>query len=552
MRMRIVRGFSQRTCAAVRVACFPLTLVLLLACEAVPAKDPLPNVIFILADDLGYGDVKCFGQDRCRIATPHFDRLAAEGIQFTNAHVNCSFCIPTRTAIMTGRYPWRFGNPGPGGPWGFLGTRFLTDQHTLGRLMRSAGYTTAYVGKWHLGTFMQTTDGRSQGPGNVDYSRPLQIGPRDFDFDESFILPGSLDMFPYAFVRNNHWVGQVTAQKGWSAFNRVGPAAEDFEDTKVLDTFCTEAETFIRNAAGHPHPFFLYLGLTSPHTPVSPSERFEGRSPIGLYGDFVMETDDCVGRVLRALDEHGLTRNTLVIASSDHGAAAYAGRKRRATFGQMKELEADGHYCSGVFRGYKFSIYEGGLRVPCVARWPAVVPAGSSSSELVALQDLMATLVEIADISLAENEAPDSVSMLPLLKSPSGKGLRTDLVMESSSAMAITDGRWKLALCPGSGCPGGWGNVPKRDDAWKAALVRAGSKPRSRRKLATAPFVQLFDLGNDPGEEHNLADRHPDRVADLVALLERRIRSGRSTAGPDLENDGSRIEPFRAPAFVLQ
>ncbi|MCH7727830.1 MAG: sulfatase-like hydrolase/transferase, partial [Planctomycetes bacterium] len=173
----------------------------------------VPNIVFILADDLGYGDVNCFGGERCQIKTPNFDRLASQGMRFTDAHANASVCVPTRVAIMTGRYPWRFGKSGPGGPWGYLGTRLPVGQHTLGTMMRAAGYRTGYVGKWHLGTLMQTTDGKPQGPTNVDYTKPLKIGPPQFGFDDSFILPGSLDMYPYAFVRNNHWVGKVTAQK---------------------------------------------------------------------------------------------------------------------------------------------------------------------------------------------------------------------------------------------------------------------------------------------------------------------------------------------------
>jgi len=340
-----------------------------------------PNVVFILADDLGYGDVECFGTDRCQIETPAFDRLAREGMRFADAHANASVCVPTRVAVMTGRYPWRFGRPGPGGPWGFLGTRLPTNQHTLGRLMKSAGYRTGYIGKWHLGTLMRTTDGKPQGPNNVDYRQPLDIGPPQYGFDESFILPGSLDMYPYAFVRNNHWVGEVTAQKGWSAFHRVGPAAVDFEDTKVLDTFAAEAERFIAErapAVKQGQPFFLYLALTAPHTPVSPSAKFAGRSRLGIYGDFVMETDDCIRRVLHALAAEGVDRNTLVIATSDHGPAPYAGRKREATFLQLAELEREGHRSNGPFRGYKFSVYEGGFRVPFVARWPAVVPPGTT------------------------------------------------------------------------------------------------------------------------------------------------------------------------------
>ena len=514
----------------------------------------LPNVVFILADDMGYGDVKSFGGRRCQIATPHLDLLAAEGVRFTDAHANASVCVPTRVAVMTGRYPWRFGRPARGGPWGFLGTRLKTGCFTLASMMKRAGYRTGYVGKWHLGTLMQTKDGKAQGIDNVDYAKPLKIGPPQYGFDDSFILPGSLDMYPYAFVRNNRWVGRVTARKGWSAFNRVGPAAEDFEDTKVLDTFATEAERFIRTnapAAKAGKPFFLYVALTAPHTPLSPSAAFDRKSRLGPYGDFVMETDHCVGRVTAALRAAGLDKNTLVIATSDHGPAPYAGRKRKATFNQLEELETDGHYSSGIYRGYKFAIYEGAFRVPYIVRWPGVVKPGAQCDRLVALQDLMATLAEVVGCKLKSDQGPDSISLLPLLRDPHAKPPRKAMILQSTRAMAIRSGDWKLALCPGSGCEGKWGNTPKLQDAWKKAIAAYGRKVKKREDLLAAPFVQLFDLAKDPGETANLAAKHPDKIAELAALLRNQIDDGRSTPGPRLTNGRKNIKLFpAAPPFI--
>ena len=513
-----------------------------------------PNVVFILADDMGYGDVESFGRERCQVDTPHLDRLGAEGMRFTNAHANASVCVPTRVAVMTGRYAWRFGRPERGGPWGFLGLRLPVGCFTIAGMMRQAGYRTGYVGKWHLGTQMRTKDGKTQGPDNVDYTKPLKIGPPQYGFDDSFILPGSLDMYPYAFVRNNHWVGRVTARKGWSAFNRVGPAAEDFEDTKVLDTFATESERFIRAnapAAKAGKPFFLYVALTAPHTPLSPSAAFDGKSRIGPYGDFVMETDHCVGRVMAALRAGGVDKNTLVIATSDHGPAPYAGRQRKATFNQLKALEKDGHYSSGIYRGYKFSIYEGAFRVPYVVRWPGVVKPATQCDHLVALQDLMATLAEIVGCELKADQGPDSISLLPLLRDPRAKAPRSSMVLQSTRAMAIQAGGWKLALCPGSGCAGKWGNTPTLQEAWKKAMKVYGRKVRKRDELLQAPFVQLFDLARDPGETTNLAAERPQKVAQLVALLRKRIAAGRSAPGSRLKNDRPNIRLFPAvPPFV--
>jgi len=511
-----------------------------------------PNIVFVLADDLGIGDVNCYGKDRCQIETPGFDRLAAEGMRFTDAHTAASVCVPARMAIMTGRYPWRFSPPRPSGPWGFLNPRLKTDRFTLGDLLQSAGYRTACIGKWHLGTLMPTLDGKNQGSDNVDYSKPLTIGPQQYGFHESFILPGSLDMYPYAFARNNVWQGEITAQKGWSAFNRVGPAAEDFEDVKVLNTFSTEAESFIAQQAEPGRdgkPFFLYLALTAPHTPVSPRPEFEGKSRLGIYGDFVMETDDCLVRVLDALDRQGLSENTIVIASSDHGAGLYAGRRRKATPNQLRELEEDGHYSSGIYRGYKFSIYEGGLRVPFVVRWPAVVEAGSECDSLVAQQDLMRTFADICGISLADDQAPDSVSFLPQLKSRP-ESSRKSMILRSTQRFAIRFGDWKLALCPGSGCPGRFGNKPEAAVAWKQAREAFG-RPAERSDLKGAPFVQLFNIARDPGESDNLAAEHPDRVRTMIGILKQQIAAGRSTPGPPLQNDRQVNILGRIPRFVL-
>ena len=516
------------------------TLVLFLALSntalGVASK---PNIVFILADDLGIGDIGCYGGDRCKIDTPNIDTLAAEGLRFTDAHVNASICSPTRRAIMTGRYNWRFGPTLNSGPWGFVGPRPGTEKSTLAKVLKRAGYHTGYVGKWHLGTTMTTRDGKRQGPGNTDFTKPLKYGPVQFGFNYSFILPGSLDMFPYAYARNNQWLGEVTAQKGWSAFNRVGPAAKDFQDHEVLETFYKEAEGFIAKQNSD-KPFFLFLALTAPHTPTSPGVKWRGRSKLGVYGDFVMETDHAVERVMNALKANGWDKETLVMFSSDHGAAPYAGNILKATPAQLKKLEARGHYSSGPYRGYKFSIYEGGLRVPLVARWPGVIPQGSSCNQLVGMNDLMATFAEISDAKLRAQEAPDSISFAALLKNPRAKGIRKDLVMQSVAAFAIRDAHWKLCLCPGSGTHAisrnAAGNEPLAQEAWSAALASVKG-PVTEPQLYQAPFVQLYNLSIDPAETTNLAAKHPERVRQMVALLQRQIENGRSTQGLKLQND---------------
>ena len=515
-----------------------------------------PNIVVILADDLGIGDVKCYGGDRCLIETPNLDALAAEGIRFTDAHVTSSICGPSRTALMTGRYSWRFSGPVKGGPWGFVGPRPHLEDHTLAKLLKRGGYDTACIGKWHLGTIMTTSDGRNQGLNNVNYTKPLRFGPIQFGFDESFILPGSLDMYPYAYLRNHEWQGEVTAQKGWSAFNRVGPAEKDFKDHEVLETFYREAEDYLgRRKTGE--PFFLLLTLTGPHTPTSPGKPWQGRSKLGVYGDFVMEVDHAVKRVRDALKAKGLDDNTLVLFSSDHGPAPYAGNILKATPAQIQKLEQAGHYPSGRYRGYKFSIYEGGLRVPLIAHWPGVTPPGTTCDSLVSLGDFMATFAELTDEKLAASEGPDSISFAPLLKKPGSKGERRDLVMESTTHFAIRSGEWKLCLTPSSGIqanfPDGAGNDPLPKVAWRKALDELGRHP-TNSDLLKAPFVQLYDLTDDPGEKSNLAAEHPERVAEMVGLLQRQVTEGRSTPGPKLKNDKRvrivNLADRRLPDFV--
>ncbi|MGY8749109.1 MAG: sulfatase family protein [Pirellulales bacterium] len=537
-------------------------LILLIVCLAAPlpaiADSALPNIVFILADDLGIGDVGCYGGKRCLIETPNIDALAATGMRFTDAHPSASVCGPTRRALMTGRYPWRFAGTRNGGPWGFVGPKPNTENSTLGKLLKRSGYRTGYVGKWHLGTTMTTIDGKPQGLTNVDFTKPLKYGPVQFGFDESFILPGSLDMYPYAFARNNVWQGEITAQKGWSAFNRVGPAEKDFEDHEVLETFYGEAESFI-DKQEKDQPFFLFLALTAPHTPTSPGVNWQGKSKLGVYGDFVMEVDHSVERVINALKAKGLDENTLVVFSSDHGPAPYAGNILEATPAQIHQLEAKGHYPSGPHRGYKFSVYEGGLHVPLIARWAGVIPEGQTCDALVGLNDLFATFADLANAKLDLNEGPDSISFASLLRNPKAKGTRQNLVMQSVVSFVVRDGNWKLCLCPGSGTnansENAAGSDPMPNEAWKRALDQFEGKPANPDLLRT-PFVQLYNLAKDPHEDNNLAAVHPERVEQMVAILQAQVANGRSTPGPNLNNDKNvkvvNINDRRLPVIVRE
>ena len=523
---------------------------LLLCASGFAGNGSKPNVVFVLADDLGIGDVGCYGGERCKIETPNIDQLAAEGIRFTDAHVNASVCQPTRIAIMTGRYPWRFDRAAPGGAWGYVGLSMPDTTYTLGDMFRQAGYSTGYIGKWHLGTAMATTDNAPQNIRNVDYAKPLRCGAPEFGFDYSFILPGSLDMYPYAFIENNVWQGDVTATKGWSAFNRLGPAAQDFQDHEVLETFYKTTEQFLEKQQAS-KPFFLYLALTAPHTPTSPGIDWQGKSSLGVYGDFVMEVDHAVERVRTKLNELGLDKNTVIVFSSDHGPASYAGNILKATKGQMKALEAKGHHANGPYRGYKFSVYEGGLRVPLIVSGPeSDFARGQECGALVGLCDLMATFASLAQIELSDTQGVDSVSFAECLTNPDAIGAREDLIMQSIGPFVVRHKEWKLCLCPGSGATGRYGNEPPSEEAWRAAVMLAGDLSNAKR-LKEWPFVQLFNLEDDPGEEINLAKKYPDRVAEMYRLLQRQVEKGRSTAGPRQANDRTKVNVHqRVPDFV--
>jgi len=359
-------------------------------------------------------------------------------------------------------------------------------------------------------------------------------------------------MFPYAFLRNHEWLGEVTATKGWSAFNRQGPAEKDFEDHEVLEAFYRESESFIEKQSAE-EPFFLFVGLTAPHTPTSPGTDWQDKSRIGIYGDFVMEVDHAVERVVASLEKAGLTENTLVLFSSDHGPASYAGRNPLAVPGQMDELMKEGHHANGPYRGYKFTVFEGGQRVPLVAKWPkGVQDPGRSSDAIVGLVDLMATFAEVSGSPLSEKQAPDSFSFAPIFADSEAETDRTSIVMQGAGNFVIREGKWKLCLNPGSGASGRHGNTPPEPKAWEDAIREFGRVPKVD-ETAQAPFLQLYNLKTDPAESTNLAAEKPGIVKELIAALKGTIESGRSTQGEALPNDREPIPYFpRVPRAMIK
>ena len=486
-----------------------------------------PNFVFILADDMGYGDVSHAGG---RIPTPSLDTLRAEGMRFTDAHTTSSVCTPTRYGILTGRYNWRsrlkrsvlfppdrsIMNP---------------DRTTIAGFLKDRGYRTCVVGKWHLGLnwhMLATPAKAAAGPTrgtcwNIDFSKPPQQGPLKLGFTEDFLFPASLDMAPYVYLRNDRVTAIPIVSKGW---NRQGPATPDFEARNCLIDFARESRSFIKSAADSKSPFFLYLPLTSPHTPIVPSEKWRGKSPLGTYGDFVMETDWVVGEVMQELAEQKLTEDTLFLFTTDNGCSPAAG---------IPKLISQGHKPNGDWRGHKADIYEGGHRVPFVVRWPARVKPGSSCDLTVCTTDYFATVADILGVrgrKFPQNMAEDSFSFLAALENP---GLQTPtrpytIHHSINGSFAIRKGPWKLCLCPGSG---GW----------------SAPKPGKALQDKSLPPIQLFDLANDPSETMNLQGERPEIVRDLVDDLYHAIKAGRSNSGSPSSNEGW---PKTFPRKVLQ
>ena len=496
----------------------PLRLLLTICVSVfvLNAKDA-PNVVYILADDLGYGDLSHAGG---KAATPHCDRLAREGMRFTDSHTTSSVCTPTRYGILTGRYNWR-STLKKSVLWGLSEPLIEKGRLTVPGFLRQQGYHTAVVGKWHLGLGWHelpnggkriSKTGQTKGDGwQIDYGKKVTDGPLAIGFDESFIIPASLDMFPYLYLKNDKPTGWANTTK---AFHRPGPAAEDFEAINCLTDFARESRAYIAARAKSDTAFFLYLPLTSPHTPIVPSKKWQGKSGLSKYGDFLMETDWVVGEVLSELDKQKLTDNTIVIFTADNGCSPQA---------KMPDLIKKGHKPNADWRGHKADIYEGGHRTPFLVRWPGKVKPGSTSSQTICTSDLLATLADILGQreKLPATAGEDSFSFLPALLGKAGKRpLRPFTIHHSiNGSFAIRRGPWKLILCPGSG---GWSNP----------------RPAQALKNKNLHLVQLYNLDDDPAEKNNLADQKRPVVNELVAELATAIGNGRTNSGPKQSNEG--------------
>ncbi len=470
-----------------------IPFLLLLSCRS----EQKPNVVYILADDLGIGDVSAYNE-KGKIATPNIDELAAGGMMFSDAHSGSAVCTPTRYGIMTGRYSWR-GTLKKGVTWSYDSSIVEDGRLTVGNLMKQAGYQTACIGKWHLG--LNWADSTGKWP--VDFDKKVKRNPTDLGFDYSFVIPASLDIPPYVFVENDQLTAQPdreTESKTEYGWWRNGPTGADFEHKNVLQTFADKAVSFINSNKSK--PFFLYLPLAAPHTPILPDENHLGKSGLNEYGDFVTMVDDVVGQVIKSLKDNGLDENTLVIFTSDNGCAPYAGTEL---------MERAGHFSSLNYRGYKADIYEGGHRIPFIAKWNDHIAAGSKANNTTCLTDLMATLADLMEIDLPENAAEDSFSLLPVFWQNGNEFKRNYTVNHSiNGTFAIRKENWKLILAPDSG---GW-SAPKPGEAPEGS-----------------PIFQLYDLAKDPAEQNNLMNDFPEKVEELKSLLKESILKGRSTPG---------------------
>ncbi len=468
-----------------------------------------PNVILVMADDLGIGDITPTNP-QCRIRTPRLEQLAREGMTFLDAHTPSSVCTPTRYGLLTGRYNWR-SRLAHGVLSGRSEHLIPADRPTLGHLMHRAGYHTAMIGKWHLGWDWHKENGK------IDFTRPVRNGPDINGFDYYYAHCGSLDMPPYVWVDTGRITAPPDREEGVTrkedpyGWYRRGPIGADFHIPKVLPHLFDKAMAYVQaraDAAKKGKPFFLYLALPAPHTPIVPLPPFRGASGLNPYADFVMQVDHHMGQLLDTLKDAGLEENTLVIFTSDNGCSPVA---------NFELLKSKGHDPSAGFRGHKADIYEGGHRVPLIVRWPGKIRPGSKTKALACLTDIYPTLREITGQPREEVGGEDGFSLWAVLKgAPTSK--RTTLVSHSiEGRFAIRQGPWKLCLCPGSG---GW-SAPRDKEALKKGM----------------PPMQLFHLGDDPGERRNLVDEHPEKVRELLLLLDQQVRWGRCTPGKPLKND---------------
>ena len=456
-----------------------------------------PNIVFILADDMGIGDCTAYNPES-KIPTPNIDRLAAQGMRFTDAHAAASVCVPSRYGLLTGKYAFR--------TWDQFPPQFpnLHDpkQPTIASILKQGGYETAAIGKWHLGIQPLMKEGK------VRYS------PNTVGFDYFFGMEQSLDTEPYYYVENDRMVaaptGHTDGQQGdpskcsnpgsQGAMWREGAIAPGFVHEKCLPLMAAKGVEYLKGRPQDGKPFFLYLALPAPHTPWLPQPEFRGKSGAGDYGDYMVEVDNIVGQVMETLKEKGLEGNTLLIFSSDNGPMWFPA-----------DVKHYGHSAAGTWRGWKGQFYEGGHREPFIARWPGKIAPGSTSNHVVDFTDMMATFADIAGVEMPEGAGPDSFTILPALLGKEATGSsRTDIISEDhgGARLAIRQGDWKMGL-------------PIKT----YQVVNGNITPDT---IIDPSKLELYNLKDDPGEKKNLTSINPGKAAALFELLKASIRKGSS------------------------
>lgn len=483
-----------------------ISVALSLLASGHSSMEGTPNVVLILADDLGYGDVSALAPESS-LSTPYLDALAEQGMTFVDAHSPSAVCTPTRYGTLTGTYCWR-SRLKKGVLGGYSKPLLDPGQPTLGTLLQAAGHRTATIGKWHLGMDLpMKTDDADTGPWSgdpgIDWGGTITDGPTHHGFDAYFGVTASLDMAPYVYVRDDAFVGEPVAEQPaqpFPHFVRRGPLGQDFDIANVLDDLTREAVSFIKSSAEAGEPFFLYMPLTAPHKPTIAHERFKGETELGEYGDFIVQTDWSVGQVLAALDEAGVADETLVVFTSDNGSYMYRypeGSEDHVSVASKQGFAEDRHLANGSWRGTKADVYEAGHRVPFFVRWPGRVEAGSSCDEPICHVDLFATFAEIFGQAVPEGHARDSVSLVPMLEGVEGARRGVPVVHHSvNGTFALRDGRWKAVFSSGSG---------------------------GREKPSGKPFdgvVRLFDMLEDPGETRDVAGENPEVLERMVQALQ--------------------------------
>ncbi|MEP0366331.1 MAG: sulfatase-like hydrolase/transferase [Cyclobacteriaceae bacterium] len=475
-----------------------------------------PNVIYILVDDLGYGDVKSLNPDS-KIATPNMDKVVSNGVHFTDAHSNSSVCTPTRYGLLTGCYAFRT-RLQKGVLRGYSAALIEQDQTTVGTFLKDHGYETACIGKWHLGLDWPKTDeskeieeelywrtGSNLGntDDNVDYQKYISGGASDHGFDYSLIIPGSLDMSPYLYIRNGYAVeeptlftqGKKEKLEGRGMFWRRGKISPSFDFKKVLPTVIDSAIYYIHQHARTEAPFFLYLPLPAPHLPWLPADEFVGTTDVSGYGDYVAMVDAMIGKVVNQIYSDGIEQETLIIISSDNGSDW-----------RPSDIKKTGHYANAQFRGRKADIYEGGHRIPYFAQWEGVIPAGHQSDELICTTDLLATMAGLLNTTLTNKIGVDSYDLWPAYLADVKEPIRSSVIHHSQQGFfSLRKGKWKYTQRLGSG-------------GFSSPSV---IQPKEGEATGT-----LFDMEVDPEEKNNLYLQHQDIVLQLDKLLEQQKAQG--------------------------